>query len=444
MRSHARAVVVLASTARVPLLSRLVVSLTDDPRVESTAVAATPVTIVRPTRPARGTIVFLNGGTRLGCAHPAVQRLACGMGRAGYTVVVPELPGLKEGRLTPATLEATFEVAAAAAAAEPTGRIVLFGVSAGASLGLLAAADLAVTDCVAMVVAIAPWADLLAVTRLVTTGLYEGAPAGTTSLVRGFVTESLATLSAGGDARPVANLLANKDPERFDALHAALPANVKAAFDQLSPLLIADGLDVPVELVSAADDGYFPIGEAHKLAAALPRVRLTVTSLLDHVRLRPAARGRDLVRLCRLTARSLDAAAGSRPPQGSSKASQPLRFLTVGAGGYVVNLAAFAFLYARGVPYGAAAFLAYLAANAVMYIGNRYFTFRLSHADFWKTYLRYLLVGVLVAAGTSILLAGLVQGVGLDPRIGQALALLLIAPPAFVAFKRWTFRLVSA
>src|SRR6185295_18260936 len=105
----------------------------------------------------------LNGGTRLGCAHPAVQRLACGMGRAGYTVLVPELPGLREGRLTPATLEATVEVAVAAAVREPTGRIVLFGVSAGASLGLLAAANPAVTDRVAMVVAIAPWADLLAV-----------------------------------------------------------------------------------------------------------------------------------------------------------------------------------------------------------------------------------------------------------------------------------------
>jgi putative flippase GtrA len=237
-------------------------------------------------------------------------------------------------------------------------------------------------------------------------------------------------------------LLANRDPEHFDALRAALPVEVDAVLEQLSPLRAADRLDMSVELVSAADDGYFPLAEAEKLAAALPHVRLTVTSLLDHVRLRPSARVRDLVRFTRFTARSFGAAVGARKKQ--RRVAQPLRFLTVGAGGYVVGLLVFAVLYAAGAPYAGASGAAYLFANALMYVGNRYFTFRLGHAGFWKAYARYLAVGVLVAVVNAALLSVLVETTGVDARVGQAVSLLLLAPFAFALFKRWTFRLGPA
>jgi putative flippase GtrA len=197
-----------------------------------------------------------------------------------------------------------------------------------------------------------------------------------------------------------------------------------------------------VELVSAADDGYFPLAEAEKLAAALPHARLTVTLLLDHVRLRPSARVRDLVRFTHFTARSFAAAVAA--PKQERKAAQPLRFLTVGAGGYVVGLLAFAVLYADGAPYAAASGAAYLFANALMYVGNRYFTFHLGHAGFWKAYARYLTVGLLVAAVNAALLSVLVESTGIDARAGQAVSLLMLAPFAFVLFKRWTFRLCPA
>jgi hypothetical protein len=95
--SHLRALVFLASTARVPVVTRVLALLTRGPRIERTEIAGVSATVVRPRRKPRGTIVFLNGGTRLGCGHPAVQRLARGIGRAGYHAVLPELPGLKEG-----------------------------------------------------------------------------------------------------------------------------------------------------------------------------------------------------------------------------------------------------------------------------------------------------------------------------------------------------------
>ena len=121
--------------------------------------------------------------------------------------------------------------------------------------------------------------------------------------------------------------------------------------------------------------------------------------------------------------------------------AQPARFLAVGVAGYGVNLLAFAALYAAGSPYAAASVVAYLFSNALMYLGNRYFTFRLGHRGFWSAYARYLLVGLLVAGLTAIVLVFFVEVLGLHPTLGQALALLVVLPVAFVLIKRWTFQL---
>ena len=63
-----------------------------------------------------------------------------------------------------------------------------------------------------------------------------------------------------------------------------------------------------------------------------------------------------------------------------------------------------------------------------MYVGNRYFTFRLGHEGFWRAYLSYMLVGGIVVALAAGLLAMLVEWLGVDPRLGQAISLLLVMP----------------
>ena len=126
------------------------------------------------------------------------------------------------------------------------------------------------------------------------------------------------------------------------------------------------------------------------------------------------------------------------------RAAQPARFLVVGATGYGVNLLTFALLVGAGVKYVPASIVSYVVSNALMYIGNRYFTFRLGHEGFWAAYGRYLLVGVAVVAMNAAVLVVLVEGLGLDETLGQALSLLLVTPAAYVMFKRWTFRLRSA
>jgi putative flippase GtrA len=122
------------------------------------------------------------------------------------------------------------------------------------------------------------------------------------------------------------------------------------------------------------------------------------------------------------------------------RAARPARFLAVGAGGYVVNVATFAALVTAGMKYVPASAVSYLVSNALMYLGNRYFTFRLGHDGFWAAYLRYILVGLVVIAMNAAVLALLVEGVGLVETLAQALSLLAVTPPAYVLFKRWTFR----
>jgi putative flippase GtrA len=50
-----------------------------------------------------------------------------------------------------------------------------------------------------------------------------------------------------------------------------------------------------------------------------------------------------------------------------------------------------------------------------------------------------MLVGV-VTVLTAVILAVL-EGTGIDSRLGLAISLLLITPVPYVLFKRWTFRL---
>ena len=123
------------------------------------------------------------------------------------------------------------------------------------------------------------------------------------------------------------------------------------------------------------------------------------------------------------------------------RAAQPARFLVVGAAGYGINVGVFAVFVGAGLTYVLASVVSYAVSNALMYLGNRYFTFRLGHEGFWSAYGRYLLVGLVVVALNAAVLAALVEGLGLDETLAQALSLLAVTPAAYVMFKRWTFQI---
>jgi hypothetical protein len=92
----------------------------------------------------------------------------------------------------------------------------------------------------------------------------------------------------GAEARSVAELLANKDPRRFDELYAGLPDGVCANLEDLSPLAGDERLSVPVELISGPHDKYFPLSETYAIERIAPQARVTVTEALDHAELSPS------------------------------------------------------------------------------------------------------------------------------------------------------------
>jgi pimeloyl-ACP methyl ester carboxylesterase len=274
--------------------------------------------------------VFVNGATRAGRHHPKVQRLARGLARAGFLVVVPDLPGLRLGEITPATTAATIDVAKATSERRDVrgGRVGLYGVSVGASLALLAAESRTLAGRVTVVGGEAPWVSMRRVMRLATTGYYgrkryETDPYAQLAIARSLAAglprsrergkllaelervddqdpRPLARLDAGGyrdGAATLVALLENRSPRRFDKLYAQLPAQVRHAVAALSPIRRADRLEPPVELASAPHDKYFPVAESRALARVAPDVRVTVTSTLDHAVPNPSVG--DLVDLLR-------------------------------------------------------------------------------------------------------------------------------------------------
>jgi pimeloyl-ACP methyl ester carboxylesterase len=319
--AQARAVVVLSTTLETPVLTWAVRQATGEPRVEEVTVAGVPTTLVRPDGGGRWpAFVFLNGATELGRAHPDVQRLARGLARAGFVVLIPDIPGLIRGELTERVVDRAVALGLAAAdRPDTTGRVALFGVSLGGTIALLAAASEELASKVSVVVGIAPYTDLINVIRLATTGytrvgdrlehygpgpflslavarsVAEGLPA---SQARDRLVSVLAEVRSD-DRDPLAVLrdldvddptvraalevLLNRDPLRFETLYAALPADVRDLIARLSPVAHADRLEMPVELASAPRDAYFPAAESRNLALVAPDVRVTVTDAFTHV-----------------------------------------------------------------------------------------------------------------------------------------------------------------
>src|SRR5918995_2653021 len=325
--AQARTVVVLSSVLETPTLAPVVGSVTGEPRFVETSVAGNPAFVVRP----RGegpwpALFFVNGVVTEGRELPEVRRLAEGLGRAGYLVVVPDLPGLRRGEIRAETVHETLEVAREISERPDArgGEVGLVGVSTGATLALIAAGDGELAQRVSVVAGVAPYTDVRTVLSTATTGYYRAAsgemvPYEVDPFLAGAITQSLvstlppsrdrdtlldeleevdrlrpeflAELSAmGPEAASVAELLGNRDPDRFDGLYAGLPDGVRAKMEKLSPLAGERRLDVPVELISGPRDKYFPVSESRAVVRIAPQARVTVSQALDHVELSSSAR----------------------------------------------------------------------------------------------------------------------------------------------------------
>jgi putative flippase GtrA len=120
---------------------------------------------------------------------------------------------------------------------------------------------------------------------------------------------------------------------------------------------------------------------------------------------------------------------------------QLAKFCTVGASGYVVNLAVYAtLLKAAGFHYLAAAVGSFLVAVSNNYLWNRVWTFRHQRGHVAYQGIRFLIVSVLALAANLVCLGALV-GLGLGKIVAQAIAIVLVTPLNFVGNKLWSFRI---
>jgi putative flippase GtrA len=119
---------------------------------------------------------------------------------------------------------------------------------------------------------------------------------------------------------------------------------------------------------------------------------------------------------------------------------QLAKFCTVGASGYVVNLAVYAALvHAAGVHYLLAAVCSFLVAVTNNYTWNRLWTFRHQRGHPVFQGVRFLAVSTVALLANLAFLSALVA-VGLPKVPAQALAIALVTPWNFVANKLWSFR----
>lgn len=120
---------------------------------------------------------------------------------------------------------------------------------------------------------------------------------------------------------------------------------------------------------------------------------------------------------------------------------QLLRFCTVGASGYAVNLAVFfAFTVALGTDHRAAAVAAFLVAVTNNFVWNRRWTFdaRAGHAGFQAA--RFLAVSVVAFAFSLGVLELLVVVADTPELAAQAAAIVSATPLSFLGNRLWSFR----
>lgn len=118
---------------------------------------------------------------------------------------------------------------------------------------------------------------------------------------------------------------------------------------------------------------------------------------------------------------------------------QLVRFVAVGASGYVVNLVVFAAaLHGLGAGYRTAAVAAFLVAVVNNFIWNRRYTFSGSGGRIHHQAVRFLAISglnFLVALGLLMVFVGL----GVPPLAAQAISIACATPLNFIANKIWTF-----
>jgi dolichol-phosphate mannosyltransferase len=120
---------------------------------------------------------------------------------------------------------------------------------------------------------------------------------------------------------------------------------------------------------------------------------------------------------------------------------QLIRFATVGASGYVVNLGVFtACVHLLAIDYRVAAVIAFVVSVVNNFWLNRHWTFEARHEHPIFQGARFFAVSLFAFAFTYLVLIALVDGAHASKVPAQAIAIAAGTPLSFLGQKLWSFR----
>jgi pimeloyl-ACP methyl ester carboxylesterase len=276
-----------------------------------------------PRQPIGAPLVLVPGAAEAGKDDPRLQALARSLARARFLVLVPDLPGPRQLKISAADADGIADAVTylAGRAASPGGRQVgIAAISYGVGPAVLAAIRPDIRGKVRFLLGLGAYYDTRAMIAYITTGAYRdpatgrwrhAAPldyakwvfvlsnvdrlhspsdrAALSEMARRRLRDPTAPIvdlarDLGPEGRPLLTLLLNGDPERVDALIAQLPEAVRAAIAALS----LKGRDLSslagkLILIHGEVDRMIPYTESMALAAAVGRAELFIPAGFSHV-----------------------------------------------------------------------------------------------------------------------------------------------------------------
>jgi len=122
------------------------------------------------------------------------------------------------------------------------------------------------------------------------------------------------------------------------------------------------------------------------------------------------------------------------------RASRIWVFLLVGSANTLIGYVIFGLAYkALGLNYNIALIIAYIFGIVIGYANHRRVTFK-STSKHGQAFTRFVMTYLLIYAVNAGLLIGFSEWGGLDPLIGQAIAIVLVTLISFVIQRTWVFK----
>ena len=278
-----------------------------------------------PGGPTAGAIVFVPGLHEDGRHQRHVQHMGATLARLGFAVLVPELAELRRLEIAPENVDDVADAVQFLRDSDDFdfGRTIgLIGISYGAGPAVLAAARADVAADVEFVITLGGYYDITNVVRYVTTGMVIDSDANFVAAKLEptpdnrwyFAISHLSVLEREQDRRAMRSYLyskfrpailsdwfnpppeglaadaaallaitSNENPEKFDALLAALPKSVTEHFRLLDPAQTdLHCLSAEMIFIHGAGDRVVPASESRTFASKVERSRLLILEEFEH------------------------------------------------------------------------------------------------------------------------------------------------------------------